>query len=194
MPLGDWVLVQAVQQLAQWQRQLPQLVVSVNISALQFRQADFLQRVKTVVDNAGVAPQFIELEITETMLMDDMAAAIKTLTSLRELGFRIAIDDFGTGFSSLNYLRHLPIHVLKIDQSFVRDMLQESESLAIVESIIALAKALGKETIAEGVETAAEFDVLRDGGCHLMQGYHIARPMPAAAFDAWYQQHLVNIG
>ena len=194
VPLGDWVLVEAVRQLAHWQRQLPQLVVSVNISALQFRQADFLQRVKAVVDAAGVAPQFIELEITETLLMDDMAAAIKTLTSLRELGFRIAIDDFGTGFSSLNYLRHLPIHVLKIDQSFVRDMLKEPESLAIVESIIALAKALGKETIAEGVETAAEFDVLRDGGCRVMQGYHIARPMPAAAFDAWYQQHLVNLG
>ena len=187
--LGDWVLVQAVKQLAEWRRQgHNHLVVSVNISALQFRQGDFLDRVKHILQEAQLVPDAIELELTETMLMQDVQSAIQTLKGLRELGFRIAIDDFGTGFSSLNYLRHLPINVLKIDQSFVREMLQEPESLAIVESIIALAQALGKETIAEGVETRAEFDVLQARGCRLMQGYFFARPMPPVIFDQWYQQ------
>jgi EAL domain-containing protein (putative c-di-GMP-specific phosphodiesterase class I) len=119
--------------------------------------------------------------------MHDMESSIETLKYLRELGFRIAIDDFGTGFSSLNYLRRLPVNVLKIDQSFVREMLAEQASLAIVESIISLAHSLGKETIAEGVETQAELDVLTERGCRLMQGYYFSRPLPASVFEAWVQ-------
>lgn len=191
MPLGEWVLKEAARQLAEWrQRGQPELVVSVNISALQFRQTDFLQRVKSIIEGAGLGPEAIELELTESILMNDVEVSIQTLKSLRDLGFRIAIDDFGTGFSSLNYLRHLPINVLKIDQSFVREMIREPESLAIVESIIALAHALGKETIAEGVETLDEYQLLEARGCQLMQGYYFAKPMPVAGFEEWYgKQH-----
>lgn len=189
MPLGEWVLKEAVRQLAQWRQQgRNDLVVSVNISALQFRQTDFLQRVQSIMDAAGLSPESIELELTESILMSDVEASIQTLKGLRSLGFRIAIDDFGTGFSSLNYLRHLPINILKIDQSFVREMIREPESLAIVESIIALAQALGKETIAEGVETLEEYQLLQARGCRLMQGFYFAKPMPVAGFEEWHRQ------
>lgn len=190
MPLGEWVLKESVRQLAEWRAAGRQdLVISVNISALQFRQTDFLQRVQAIIDNAGLNSEAIELELTESILMSDVETSIQTLKGLRSLGFRIAIDDFGTGFSSLNYLRHLPINVLKIDQSFVREMIREPESLAIVESIIALAQALGKETIAEGVETLEEYQLLQARGCRLMQGYYFAKPMPVARFEEWYKQH-----
>ncbi len=188
--LGDWVMQRAVKQLALWTREgRDQLVVSINISALQFRQADFARRVHSILQEAGVSPGRVELELTETILMNDVEVAIKTLKELRAMGLRLAIDDFGTGFSSLNYLRRFPIDVLKIDQSFVREMRAEPESLAIVESIIALAHSLGKETIAEGVETLEEYELLCERGCRLMQGYYIARPMPVEAFEAWCKDH-----
>jgi diguanylate cyclase (GGDEF)-like protein/PAS domain S-box-containing protein len=186
IPMGEWVLAQAAAQVKQWHQQgVGQLTISVNISALQFRQLDFLERVEFILQTAQVAPTFIELELTESMLMGDMDASIKILQQFCDRGYRIAIDDFGTGFSSLSYLRHLPIHLLKIDQSFVRDMLTEPASLAIVDSIIGLAKSLGKDIIAEGVETKAEYTVLMQHGCRLMQGYYFAKPMPAAEFERW---------
>ena len=190
VPLGEWVFREAVRQLTVWRQQgFSELVVSVNISALQFRQADFLARVQSIMAHGKLPPDAIELELTESILMSDVETSIQTLKGLRGLGFRIAIDDFGTGFSSLNYLRHLPINILKIDQSFVREMIREPESLAIVESIIALAQALGKETIAEGVETLEEYQLLQARGCRLMQGYYFAKPMPVVGFEEWYKQH-----
>jgi EAL domain-containing protein (putative c-di-GMP-specific phosphodiesterase class I) len=159
--------------------------MSVNISALQFKQVGFLERVKLLLETVGADPRLVELELTESMLMSNMEASIKLIKAFGDLGFRTAIDDFGTGFSSLNYLRKLPVDVLKIDQSFVRDMLLEPASLAIVDSVINLAHALGKETVAEGVETLEEYQLLCQRGCRLIQGYYIARPMPAAAFDEW---------
>jgi len=186
IPLGDWVLAQAARQVTAWRKQgLSNLVIAVNISAVQFRKDDFVDRIKTILKEEGAVAHSIELELTESILMHDMESSIQTLNDLRELGFRIAIDDFGTGFSSLNYLRRLPINVLKIDQSFIREMLVEQASLAIVESIISLAHSLGKETIAEGVETKAELDVLTERGCRLMQGYHFAKPLPASQFEKW---------
>ena len=191
--LGDWVMKTAVSQLAQWVAQGREaMVVSINISALQFRQADFARHVETILRERNVNPAQVELELTETMLMNDVEAAINTLNELRAMGVRLAIDDFGTGFSSLNYLRRFPINVLKIDQSFVREMRKEPETLAIVESIIGLAHSLGKETIAEGVETIEDYELLCERGCRLLQGYYIARPMPAQAFDSWCKEHALD--
>lgn len=186
IPLGDWVFAQAARQVTTWRKQgLSNLVVAVNISAVQFRKDDFVERIETILKEEGAVSHSIELELTESILMHDMESSIQTLHYLRSSGFRIAIDDFGTGFSSLNYLRRLPVNVLKIDQSFIREMLAEQASLAIVESIISLAHSLGKETIAEGVETKAELDVLTERGCRLMQGYYFSRPLPVAQFEAW---------
>jgi diguanylate cyclase (GGDEF)-like protein/PAS domain S-box-containing protein len=188
IPLGEWVFAEAARQVTAWRKQgLADLVVSVNISVVQFRRDDFVERITTILKQEGAAAHSLELELTESILMHDMESSIETLKYLRELGFRIAIDDFGTGFSSLNYLRRLPVNVLKIDQSFVREMLAEQATLAIVESIISLAHSLGKETIAEGVETQAELDVLTDRSCRLMQGYYFSKPLPAIGFEAWVQ-------
>jgi diguanylate cyclase (GGDEF)-like protein/PAS domain S-box-containing protein len=188
IPLGEWVFTEAVRQAAAWRRQgLSDIVVAVNISAVQFRQEDFVLRIQDILQRESADPQTIELELTESVLMHDMESSIETLNLLRDLGFRIAIDDFGTGYSSLNYLRRLPINVLKIDQCFVREMLQEPASLAIVESIIALAHALGKDTIAEGVETEAELNMLKDRHCKIIQGYYFSKPLPLAAFANWLQ-------
>lgn len=191
IPLGDWVFAQAARQVTQWRKQgMPNLVVAVNISVVQFRQDDFIQRIEKILKEEGAESSSIELELTESILMHDMESSIQTVNYLRELGFRIAIDDFGTGFSSLNYLRRLPVNVLKIDQSFVREMLVEPASLAIVNSIISLANSLGKETIAEGVETQAELDVLTERGCDLMQGYFFSKPLPAPQFEAWVNANI----
>lgn len=186
IPLGEWVFEQAARQVTAWRKQgLPNLIVSVNISAVQFRKDDFIDSIKTILEEEGALAESLELELTESILMHDMESSIQTLNDLRGLGFRIAIDDFGTGFSSLNYLRRLPVNVLKIDQSFVREMLIEKASLAIVESIISLAHSLGKETIAEGVETQAELDVLTARNCRLIQGYYFSKPLPVSMFEEW---------
>ncbi len=190
IPLGDWVFAQAARQVTTWRKQgFSNLVVAVNISVVQFRKEDFVHRIETILKEEGAASDSIELELTESILMHDMESSIQTVNYLRNLGFRIAIDDFGTGYSSLNYLRRLPVNVLKIDQSFVREMLDEPASLAIVNSIISLANSLGKETIAEGVETKAELDVLTERGCDLMQGFYFAKPMPALQFEEWVKKN-----
>ncbi|MGV8837579.1 EAL domain-containing protein, partial [Cellvibrio sp.] len=191
IPLGAWVIAEAARQVNTWHRAgFVDLVVSVNISALQFHQAGFLAEVQGLLAQAGTQPSALELELTESMLMSDMEVSIQVLQAFRDLGYRIAIDDFGTGFSCLNYLRRLPVNILKIDQSFVRDMQTDGASLAIVTSIIRLAESLGMETIAEGVETAGEVALLASQGCRLMQGYHFSKPLPPIQFEAWLQQWL----
>ncbi|MDZ4261921.1 MAG: EAL domain-containing protein, partial [Pseudomonadota bacterium] len=186
IPLGAWVIAEAARQVTHWQQNgLPEFVVSVNISALQFHQAGFLAEVQALMAQAGAKPSSLELELTESMLMSDMEVSIQVLQAFRDLNYRIAIDDFGTGFSCLNYLRRLPSNTLKIDQSFVRDMQTDSASLAIVSSIIRLADSLGMDTIAEGVETAEELALLEQQGCRLMQGYHFSKPLPPAQFEDW---------
>lgn len=188
IPLGSWVIAEAARQVNAWQQAgFAGLVVSVNISALQFHQAGFLAEVQGLLAAAGTQPSSIELELTESMLMSDMELSIQVLQAFRDLGYRIAIDDFGTGFSCLNYLRRLPANILKIDQSFVRDMQSDNASLAIVTSIIGLANSLGMDTIAEGVETAEESALLVSQGCRYMQGYHFSKPLPAVQFEAWLQ-------
>jgi len=181
--IGRWVLERACDQLAQWS-DLPtrrDLTISVNVSPVQFRQADFVGMVRELLATTGADPRRLVLEVTESLFLQDPVVARDTMQSLSELGVRFALDDFGTGYSSLGYLKRLPLDELKIDQSFVRDLLESPADAAIVETIIALADRLGMRVIAEGVESEAQAEWLRAHGCRRFQGYLYARPAPLAA-------------
>ncbi|WP_404369931.1 putative bifunctional diguanylate cyclase/phosphodiesterase [Sphingomonas sp. MMS24-J45] len=171
--LGDWVLSESLKVLAEW----PTQYVSVNFSPRQFRRHNFVGRLVESVQRAGVAPQRVQIEITETAIFDDADRAAETLYKLRQMGFRIALDDFGTGYSSLYNIRKFALDCLKIDRSFIDGMGRERESAAIVHSIIHLGRALGLGVVAEGVETEAQLQALRVAGCSHMQGYLLSRPI-----------------
>ena len=189
-PIGDWVLREVCRLLCRWQAQgLRRIPIAVNLSARQFKQNNFIESITGVLAETGVEPRLIELELTESMLMKDIQQTTAKLKELKSMGFSISVDDFGTGFSSLNYLRHFPIDVLKIDQSFVRELFDDEAALAIIDSIIALANALRMRTVAEGVETQAQQEMLQQHGCDTLQGYLIARPLPEAEFIQWLQDH-----
>jgi len=183
LPVGEWVLRAACKQARTWQAEgLPDIRIAVNLSMLQFKQPDFAGLVLNILKENGLDPALgaIELELTESLLMNNAAGAVDTLIRLHEAGIQFSIDDFGTGYSSLSYLKRFPINSLKIDQSFVRDLSSGSEDEAIVAAIIALAHSLGLNVIAEGVETTAQLDHLRRKGCNEMQGFLFSRPVPAA--------------
>jgi len=182
VPIGQWVFRQACQTLEQWQQDTSkqQLTLAINISARQFRQKSFVADVITDYLEFDFAPQLLELELTESLLMDDVSEAVAKMNDLNQVGFLFALDDFGTGFSSLSYLKNLPLNCLKIDQSFVHDMLDDPEDAVIVETIITLAKSLKLKVIAEGVETHEQAMALKALGCELMQGYYFGRPAPLA--------------
>lgn len=185
-PLGEWVLRTACQQNKAWQEAgLPPLRVSVNLSPQQFRKATLVQQVQKVLEETGLEPCFLELEITESIMMLNIDIAIETICRLRDLGVYISIDDFGTGYSSLSYLKKFPIHTLKIDQSFVRDLSISSDSEAIVTAVIRMAHSLNLNVIAEGVETETQLRFLRDRDCHEVQGYLFSRPLPVEEFEQW---------
>lgn len=187
--LGEWVIQQALTQGELWHKQGMRLSISVNISADHLVQKDFSEHLALALsEHPDLPPRCVELEILETAAIVDIELAVTILQSCRELGVHFSLDDFGTGYSSLTYLRKLPIDTLKIDQSFVRDMLQDNDDLGIVEGVIRLAKAFRRDVIAEGVETLAHGAALLDLGCHLAQGYGIARPMPADQFEVWAQK------
>ncbi len=185
VPVGEWVLARACADVkacaAAGVRPLP---VAVNLSARQFRQHDLDARIRKLITAAAVSPDLVELEITESHLMHDPAHAIHVMRALREEGIRIAIDDFGTGYSSLAYLTRFPVAALKIDRSFVAGIGRETSDPAIVRTIIEMARTLGFTVIAEGVETQAQVEFLRQFGCHQAQGYYFARPMPIEDFRA----------
>jgi diguanylate cyclase (GGDEF)-like protein/PAS domain S-box-containing protein len=186
--LGEWTIAAALSQVASWQTKGLRLPVSVNIGARQLQQSDFPQRLQELLQGQPDVPaNWLELEILETSAMKDMTQASDAMRDCIALGVHFALDDFGTGYSSLTYLKRLPAGVLKIDQSFVRDMLLDRDDLAIVQGVIGLAATFGREVIAEGVETAAHGSMLLSLGCTLAQGYGIARPMPAADMPAWVQ-------
>lgn len=190
VPLGEWVLREACRQQVCWrQGSLGNVHVAVNISALQFRRADFVDRVSLVLDESGADPRFIELEITESALMQPTDELTVRLTRLRELGLTLALDDFGTGYSSLAYLKRLPIARLKIDRSFVKDLPGDPEDAAVASATLSLARDLGLEVVAEGVETAAQRDYLVARGCHVLQGFLFAKPLDADTFEAWAGKH-----
>jgi diguanylate cyclase (GGDEF)-like protein len=175
--VGRWVLGAACRQSETWRRSARGgLTVAVNVSAAQFAKPGFEREVRTALDESGLDPSFLELEITETVVMQDAETNITTLSRLKNMGVRISIDDFGTGYSSLSYLKRFPIDVLKIDRSFLSRVTEDSDNQAIVRTIVALAKSLKLEVVAEGVETQPQFDFLRDLGCDRAQGYLIGRP------------------
>lgn len=182
LPVGEWVLRAACQQARAWkQLGLPAIRIAVNISAMQFRQTDLAGIIRGIFKENDLEPNFemLEFELTESLLMKNVDRTIDTLNKLHDLGIQLSIDDFGTGYSSLSYLKRFPIGTLKIDQSFVRDILSDSDNAAIVNAIIALGHSLGMKVIAEGVETVGELNYLRTMKCNEMQGYLFSRPVPA---------------
>jgi diguanylate cyclase (GGDEF)-like protein len=179
LELGRQMLRQAVAEAARWQ---PELTVSVNLSPIQVQNPVFYDHVAEALAEFGLAPERLELEVTEGVLIRDPEAALATLNRLKALGVSIAIDDFGTGYSSLSYFRMFPFDKVKIDQSFVREMEGSHEALAIVQAVIGLARGLGLPVVAEGVESQAQFDLLLAEGCTQVQGYLLGRPAPAEAF------------
>jgi diguanylate cyclase (GGDEF)-like protein/PAS domain S-box-containing protein len=192
-PFGVWVIETALRQAQRWLAAGQRIKISVNISATHLLQSDFCDSLaRALAHHPDIAPEDLELEVLETAAIGDMQQAVAILTACRALGVRFSLDDFGTGYSSLTYLRKLPVHTLKIDQSFVRDMLSDPDDLGIVRGVIELAGAFQREVIAEGVETLEHGTRLREMGCHIGQGYGIARPMPAEQFLPWRTQWLAS--
>jgi diguanylate cyclase (GGDEF)-like protein/PAS domain S-box-containing protein len=184
--IGSWVLREACRQVKSWRGLHGRdYTLAVNLSPQQFRQPDLVNVVAGILSETGFPPHALELEITESSLMHNISEVIATLHQLVALGVRLAIDDFGTGYSSLAYLRHFPVHKLKVDQSFVRDIGLDKRSLGIVTTIISLSATLGLDVIAEGVETQAQCDELVQQGCHFLQGYLFARPLPVPEAQAY---------
>jgi diguanylate cyclase (GGDEF)-like protein/PAS domain S-box-containing protein len=186
--IGEWVIDTALAQMERWQQVGHDIPVSVNIGAYQLQQSDFTQRLQALLQaHSAVAPSQLQLEVLETSALQDISMTGKVMNQCRAIGVGFALDDFGTGYSSLTYLKHLPAEMLKIDQSFVRDMLEDSSDLAIVQSVIGLANAFERSVLAEGVETQAHGNRLLALGCELAQGYGIGHPMAADDFDVWLQ-------
>jgi diguanylate cyclase (GGDEF)-like protein len=178
IPIGEWVLNEACRQAKEWMDSEHPLVMAVNLSALQFRRGNLLETVADALERSGLPARYLELELTESILLHDMEAAMQTLHSLKAMGVKLSIDDFGTGYSSLSYLKRLAVDKLKIDQSFVRDLTEDPEDAAIVKAIIQLGHTLQLSIIAEGVETDAQLAFLRNYGCDEVQGYFFSRPVP----------------
>jgi len=189
LAIGEWVLRTAAHQARKWQDAgLTGLVVAVNLSAIQFRDPGLPELVKSILEDAGLPPGCLELELTESVATGNPTVAIAMMDRLHALGVRLSIDDFGTGYSSLNYLKRFRIHTLKIDQSFVRDIGTDADDRAIVQAIVQMAHALQLTTIAEGVETDVQASFLRAQGCDAMQGYRFCRPLEADAAAEWIQK------
>ena len=190
LPLGHWVLETACAQLAEWAErpETQQLTLSVNVSVRQFHQPGFVQEVLDAIRSSGAPPKRLKLELTESLLVDDVDDIIAKMSALKAEGVGFSLDDFGTGYSSLSYLKRLPLDQLKIDQSFVRDALTDPNDAAIVKTIVALGQSLGLTVIAEGVETQAQRDFLWQNGCYAYQGYFFGRPGPVDALDAFITQ------
>ena len=184
VPIGEWALREACQQNLAWQQAgLSPLVVAVNVSLRQFQRDDFLQTVSSVLQQTGLAAAALELEVTESSVMHNAERLIDMLSNIRALGVHISVDDFGTGYSSLSYLKRFPVDRLKIDRSFVQDILVDKDSEAIVRTIIALGHNLGLKLVAEGVESAEQVAYLLANGCDELQGFYYGRPMPAHEFE-----------
>lgn len=181
--LSQWVLRRACLQSQAWQAQgLPPICMSVNVSAIDFRQHDYVERLTRTLAETGLDPTLLELEITESVLMQNVDATIATLRAIKQLGVRLAIDDFGTGYSSLSYLQKFPVDVLKIDQSFVRDLGTDSNDAKLVSSIIDLGKSLNLSIIAEGIETAEQLDFLKRHHCEEGQGFYFSKAVEPEVF------------
>ena len=186
LQIGEWVLRSATRQLKYWMDNgLESMKIAVNLSAVQFRNSRLPELVTQILNDTKLPPQYLELELTEGVAMEDPLGAIAVMDNLHERGIRLSIDDFGTGYSSLSYLKRFHIYKLKIDRSFVRDIAEDPEDKAIVTAVISLAKSLGLQTIAEGVETEQQLKFLREQGCNEVQGYYFSEPLPADQFEAF---------
>jgi EAL domain-containing protein (putative c-di-GMP-specific phosphodiesterase class I) len=185
LPLGYWVMETALRQQARWRLDpaMAHLSLAINVSARQFLQEDFVTQVLALLQRTGADPAHIKLELTESLLLDNVDSVIATMRALKAQGLGFSLDDFGTGYSSLSYLKRLPLDQIKIDQGFVRDVLLDPSDAAIARSIIALAGSLGLDVIAEGVETAAHHQFLLAHGCKAFQGYLFGRPMALEDFE-----------
>lgn len=185
IPIGDWVLRMACAQLVQWSKspETAHLTIAVNVSAVQFRQPDFVEQVKSIVLVSGARPEGLKLELTESALAEDPDVVLERMQALRDFGIQWSLDDFGTGYSSLSSLKRFPFDQIKIDQSFIRDLLADGRNMAIVDTIIRLAQSLDLAIIAEGVETEAQLKALHAAGCPHYQGYLFGKPLPAAELD-----------
>ena len=190
LPIGHWVLDTACAQLKAWQQEpnTRDLVLAVNVSAKQFRQADFVARMQAMLQRHAINPTRLKLELTESLLLDDIEDTITTMNMLSEMGVQFSLDDFGTGYSSLQYLKRLPLDQLKIDRSFVRDIVTDNSDKAIVRTISAMAKSMNISVIAEGVETEEQRQLLLKNGCSNFQGYLFSRPVPIEQLEALLQQ------
>lgn len=184
--IGQWVIEESCRQAAYWHQSGIGITVAVNISAMQFKRGNLEEVVRNALLSSNIDPENLELELTESIIMHDTDNTLQTVRNLKSLGIQLSIDDFGTGYSSLSYLKRFAVDKLKIDQSFVRDILQDKEDAAIVKTIIQMAKNLNLKTIAEGVENQTVLSVIQDFGCDEVQGYHFAKPMEASEFEAYY--------
>ena len=179
VPIGTWVMEESIRIYTKWKEKYNYpMLISLNVSAIQYKQPDFVDKVLNILDKYKVSPNEIELEITESILIDDFKEITEKLSILRNIGIRISLDDFGTGYSSLSYLKRLPINTLKIDKSFIDTLITDENTRIITESIIYMVKKLGFETIAEGVETQEQYDYLSAIDCDNIQGYYLGKPMP----------------
>jgi EAL domain-containing protein (putative c-di-GMP-specific phosphodiesterase class I) len=179
VPIGNWVLREACQQLRSWHEAgLPRVRMAVNISVLQFARDDFADTVARTFSECGLEPEHLILELTESVIMEDYASVVSQMNLLRQCGVHIALDDFGTGYSSLSYIHRIPVDMLKIDRSFVERLAVPDGTRPIVEAVIAMAKHLGLHVVAEGVETAEQQHILQQAGCQGFQGYLFERPLP----------------
>jgi len=189
LPIGEWVMRTATQQLSNWiARGMAPITMAVNLSALQFRLPNMPQLVSRILLDAALPPELLEIELTEGVAMTHPLEAVAVMNELHQRGVRMAIDDFGTGYSSLSYLKAFQVYKLKIDQSFVRDITEDTDDKAIVGAIISMASSLGLQTIAEGVETEGQLEYLRAQGCHEAQGYYFSRPLTAQAFEDFVRE------
>lgn len=183
--IGQWVLEAACAQLKAWEQNpmTREITLSVNVSAKQFNQPDFVRQVRATIQNHVINPCLLKLELTESIIVENINHIIITMIALKILGIKCSLDDFGTGYSSLQYLKKLPLDQLKIDQSFVRDLVDDDGDKAIVQTIINMANSLGFNVIAEGVETAEQRQYLLDNGCTHYQGYLFSKPVPIDEFE-----------
>jgi EAL domain-containing protein (putative c-di-GMP-specific phosphodiesterase class I) len=190
LPIGEWVLETACKQARQWhQAGFAGLRMAVNISGCQFKQADFIDRIDRILQATDLDPEHLEIELTESIVMEHSEETLLTLTDIKVRGIKLAIDDFGTGYSMLSYLKYFPIDRIKIDRSFVRDITTDSDDAAITEAIVVMAHSLKLKVVAEGVETVEQLEFLRRCGCEEAQGYYFSRPHPIDRAELFLSRH-----
>ena len=194
--MGDWIIEECICDFAKWSHKynVSNFLISINVSSIQFKNKNFVNYLISVIKKYGVSPSNIELEITESVFIDNMAEIIRKMKMLKEFGIRFSMDDFGTGFSSLSYLRELPIDTLKIDKSFIDNVVTDDSTRTIAESIIDLSKKLGFDTIAEGVEQELQYSLLKNIGCENIQGFYLGKPMKFEDIEQLLEKYYEFIG